>query len=252
MRSAYYLRPNQQSSSIRRRAVALALTLVAHLLLLLVLLTLAPPLSFGPKDDRGLITFDVAPEAQKASPKPKAAADTKRASEARPPPPPAPPPPLVPPKLNLIPGLEKFDLRQVRSSLPSPNAEFAGQGSPGQGETSGSTYGPGEGPGGARLYNAEWYREPTQAELAYYLPARPQTGWGMIACQTVEKYRVENCRELGSDPPGSGLSGAIRKAAWQFLVRPPTIDGKPVVGSWVRIRIDFTERGAVIDRSHSR
>ncbi len=66
---------------------------------------------------------------------------------------------------------------------------------------------PGEGPGGEKLSNAEWYREPSHAELAYYLPAnRPRTGWGMVACQTVEKYHVDNCHEIGQSPPGSGLS----------------------------------------------
>ena len=62
--------------------------------------------------------------------------------------------------------------------------------------------------------------------------------------QTVERFHVDNCRALGDDPPGSGLAQAIRKAAWQFLVRPPRIDGKPIIGAWVRIRIEITPAGA--------
>ncbi len=52
----------------------------------------------------------------------------------------------------------------------------------------------------------------------------------MIACRTVARYRVSDCVEVGSGPPG---------AAWQFQVRPPRKGGKELVGSWVRIRIDY-------------
>ena len=83
----------------------------------------------------------------------------------------------------------------------------------------------------------------SKAELSGYLPPGPRkTGWGMIACQMVENYRVENCRALGQSP-GSGLSRAVLNAAWQFRVRPPSIGGRPIMGAWVRIRIEFSEGG---------
>ena len=101
----------------------------------------------------------------------------------------------------------------------------------------------GEGPGGVTLYKAEWVREPSDAELRTYLPRDVGPGsWALIACQTIAHNQVENCAQLGESPRGSGLSKAMRLAAWQFKVRPPRIDGKPMVGAWVRIRIDFSDR----------
>ena len=106
-----------------------------------------------------------------------------------------------------------------------------------------AAYGPGEGPGGARLYNAEWYREPSRAEMAGYMPAAGAApgSWAMIACKTVEHFHVDSCLQLDESPPGSGLARGLRQAAWQFLIRPPRIDGKPMIGAWVRIRFDFTK-----------
>jgi protein TonB len=100
----------------------------------------------------------------------------------------------------------------------------------------------GTAPNGERLYQADWYRRPRSAELSTYLPpGAPRVGWGLIACQTVPDYRVDNCQELGQSPPGSGLARAVRQAAWQFRVRPPRIGGKPLIGAWVRIRIEYGE-----------
>lgn len=102
------------------------------------------------------------------------------------------------------------------------------------------TYGPGAGPQGQQLYNAEWVREPSDAELAGYFTQRSQGGdWADIACRTIENYRVDNCQPLGESPVGSGLSRSLRQAAWQFLVRPPRIGGKAQVGAWVRIHFSF-------------
>lgn len=110
---------------------------------------------------------------------------------------------------------------------------------------SGGSYGPGEGPGGAILYRAEWYREPSDAQLSGYLLANgPSSGWGEIACQTVEDHRVENCQILAESPRGSGFARAVQEAAWQFQVVPPRVNGKPQLGAWVRIRIDYGAKRA--------
>lgn len=113
------------------------------------------------------------------------------------------------------------------------------------GAKSGSTYGPGEGPGGSTLYNVAWYREPTYAELVTYMPRRNiDEGWAEIACRMIEHYHVEDCRELGESPRGSGLARGLRQAAWQFLVKPPRLDGKPLIGTWVRIHYTFKSSGS--------
>lgn len=122
------------------------------------------------------------------------------------------------------------DIGSVKQAAPSTGGAPSG----------GSTYGPGEGPGGATLYNADWFQKPTDAQLGGYLPPNvPADGWGMIACQTMEHYRVDNCQILGESPRGSGLGRAVLNAAWQFQVVPPRINGKPQLGAWVRIRIDY-------------
>ncbi|RYY47680.1 MAG: hypothetical protein EOP59_00725 [Sphingomonadales bacterium] len=98
----------------------------------------------------------------------------------------------------------------------------------------------GMGPGGQPLYAAEWYRRPRQVELDPYLPRRwAREGSGLIACRTAARYRVEDCQILGETPTGSGYGNAVLQAAWQFLVRPPRVGGKEMVGEWVSIRIDY-------------
>ena len=97
----------------------------------------------------------------------------------------------------------------------------------------------GRAPNGEVLYAAEWARHPTDAELSGYLPANAPDGYGLVACKTVPDDRVEDCIELENYPAGSHLARAVRQAAWQFRVRPPRKGGKPLIGEWVRIRIDY-------------
>ena len=114
----------------------------------------------------------------------------------------------------------------------------------GSGASHGSTSGRGRGPGGEQLYNADWYKRPTSAELGFYLPHdAPAEGYGLIACKTVAQYRVEDCHILGEGPAGSGFGRAVMEAAWQFKVLPPRVGDRPMVGAWVSIRIDYYRHG---------
>ena len=100
-------------------------------------------------------------------------------------------------------------------------------------------------PDGSKLYAAEWQREPTDAELAFYLRKARYAGpsaYGLIACRTAPRFKVEDCRPIG-ESPGSGMGYAVNEAAWQFHVKPPRVNGDYQVGTWVSIRIMITPPG---------
>ncbi|KKW91384.1 hypothetical protein CAF53_12995 [Sphingobium sp. LB126] len=217
-------------------------------LLLLALLTLAPKPVVKLPDFRNPVTFEMAPaqKAEKAQSKAEKSEKKRQEKSAQ-----RQVQPVVKRDRPVVKPTEQqpsplpflvIDSQQMASAdigkMPKKGAE---DGSSGQGNSA-AVAGPGEGPGGVQLYEAEWYRRPTHVELASYLPGNaPPRGWGLVACKTVDHYHVENCQALGESPMGSGFARAVRLAAWQFLVLPPRVNGKVMVGSWVRIRIDYTQ-----------
>lgn len=245
MRSAYLHPAPAERRSVLRRAASFALAVAAHFLVILLIWMLAPVQS-PPEDEPEPSTFQLLPEAEVAStPAPKGrVAPVRRAggggtpAKQVAPAPSTPPPPVAPTGPITLPGVMPLDFA-MGAATRGDSGDASGEAS---GADSGSAYGPGEGPGGERLYNAEWQREPSSSELGGYLPANaPRSGWALIACKTIEDYRVENCRILGESPVGSGLARAMRQAAWQFRVLPPRLGGRKLVGAWVRIRISFNE-----------
>jgi hypothetical protein len=253
MRAAPTSDSTYAQSSPRRRLIGIALAALANLLLILLLLGLAPPFSELADTAQKLVTFNVAPEQQVSS----VDARSKRVSgggspkrKLTDPVAPAPTPPAPPAQSItdadldiMIVSREVFaasDISRLPQQARRQTADLGGSGS-GSGSASGDSVGAGTGPNGQRLFNAQWYREPSDAELNYYLRSPPPTGsWATIACRTIPNFRVEDCVELADSPPGSGLARAMRQAAGGFLVRPPRIGGKVLVGEWVRIRIEFT------------
>lgn len=243
-----------QPGSPRQRLISMLLSaaiIVIALLIALYQTTVAPAL----KKANNPVTFNVegedadsgakSPDKAKAPKAEKTEKDQPKQTEVRVE---APVPPVEKPKEPTEKPAFSF-LKVSRSDMAAADIgamKRSGNGSaaPGGG-SNGSTYGPGEGPGGAVLYNAEWYKEPSDAQLGGYLNASgPRQGWGMIACQTQDHYRVENCQILGESPRGSGFGRAVLNAAWQFQVLPPRINGKAQIGTWVRIRIDYGARQA--------
>lgn len=175
----------------------------------------------------------------------RASRDRPREEAAQPVAPAVPPPAVEVPATGWIEMTREEYAAADIGRFPKARGGAAGEAGPAAAAGGEPGQGSGEGPGGARLYNAEWYRNPTRAELAGFLPPNRGPGeWAMIACRTVEKFRVEDCQELDESPRGSGLARGLRRAAWQFMVRPPRVNGKPLVGAWVRIRFDFTRDGA--------
>jgi protein TonB len=239
--------------SPRRRAASLLLALAIEALLLLAFFTLNFRDRRRTEFEGGrLTTFDIAAESEQDR-----SASPQRRSEAAPAParPPRPAPPLPPPRIELprrpLQMIEVTRETFIASDIgrlgtaggaPAEGSQLARSG----GRSLGDSAVVGTAPNGEPLYMAEWYREPTDTELAAYMPKSIPEGGpasGLIACKTAPRYRVEECVELGNSP-GSRLAGAARQAAWQFLVRPPRIGGRPVIGAWVRIRLTLDRQGS--------
>ena len=231
----------------RRRILSLALTVLIHIALLLLLLTLAPPLKRIIKSGgMQLITFSTAPDAQEETARSSTSKTHRAQPTAQPPAAVIPPPKIVlqdkAAPWVLTPGLERFDVRQLPQTQAPRQQATSDASATDEANADSGDHPAAYGPGGQPLYDADWYREPTDAELAFYLKkARPGPGFAVIGCQMVARYHVTNCFPI-EESLGSGLARAMIDASWQFQVLPPRIGNKQQLGTWVRIRFDFHEQ----------
>lgn len=238
--------------SLRQRGAAFFLALAVELGLALLLWFMAPVLiDKKPPPTTMVFGVDTVPgdtEQPQRTEQKKAAAKSdgrEKAREVQPrpietPPPPEPPAEPVPETFIRMTRREyaAADIKGLKSGPPSAPAE--GTGGAAGGSRPGDTAIVGKAPNGEPLYAAEWYRRPRSAELQPYISSRARgPGWGLIACRTAPDHRVEDCQELAEGPRGSGYSGAVRQAAWQFRVRAPRVGGKELTGTWVSIRITY-------------
>jgi protein TonB len=240
--SAYRLPSPFDRQPLKRRASSFALALAINLGLLLVLMTLGIiPAPEGQKALRGIVV-DLVPDSRSASQTKSTKAEAHRQKVETHKPVPKPPPIILPVKPTIAPPPQPSIKKQSWIEMSSEDMAAsdisklpkAGSGSAGDSEVVG------RGPNGESLYAAEWAREPTNAELAGYLPHDPPDGWGEIACKTIPGNRVDDCVEIGQSPRGSHLASAVRQAAWQFRVRPPQKNGRPMIGEWILIHIDYS------------
>ncbi len=248
--------PERFRGELGQRSTGFIVALALEALLLLLLFTL------GQSDDRGeelgpvLTTFDASSsseqEAEQAAEEPveeepQPAAETapqprepepQEPEQAQPRPAPS-RPALIPVPKDRMDALDISKAPSREPAKPAPNRPMMG---PANTNSRPDTPRVGTAPNGEPLYAAEWYREPTDQELAGYLSTAQGPGWGLIACKTVPDFRVEDCVALDEYPANSQMARAVLAAAWQFRVRPPRRGGRSLVGEWVRIRIDYQIR----------
>lgn len=229
-----------------RRLSGLLFALAMEGIIILLLVLSGQRLILGGRREQSLKTFTVSERPQLAeAPAKQTKQKRKRTVTRTQPTPPRQPPPVPPTPLGPIPGMinltqqeyRRADIGKIRSA-PAEVAATDGDSD----STSDDSVASGRAPNGEPLFNAEWYREPTDAELAFYLPKGVRSGAAEIACKTAPRYRVEDCVILGDLPPGTGLARGLREAAWQFRVRPPRKGGNDLIGAWVRIHFDLIER----------
>lgn len=245
MRTAYQDRDEAEGAPpLWRRLSGVLFALAIEAIIILLLVLSGQRLILGGSSEQGLKTFNVSARPDVAEAPAKQEQRKRTATVTRPrPTPPRQPPPVPPTPLGPIPGMINLTPQQYRKAdigkIQSAPAEVAASDGAGESDSDDSVAS-GRAPNGEPLFNAEWYREPTDAELDFYLPKVRRAGTADIACKTAPRFRVEDCVVLGDSPPGTGLARSIREAAWQFRVRPPRKGGKDLIGAWVRIHYVFT------------
>ena len=234
---------------LKRRVIGLSIALAIEALLLLLLFTLGYGVGEEDQNQEDLVTFSAQDFVEDAPSEPEP--EPQQQVETPPPPVDTPPEPVpdvpVPEPVRPEPVIITPPVPAPPPPPPAPTPPKPPSGPPRvYGPPSAGPPGPpdsarvGTASNGEPLYAARWYREPTDQELAGYLSTASGPGSALIECRTVSDFRVEDCSLLGEVPRGSQIGRAVLAAAWQFRVRPARVGGRSQVGSWVRIRIDYT------------
>lgn len=227
-----------------RRTLGLALAILVEALLLLVLLTLGPGRPPGVEDGRPTVVSFIAPEiSEEAGSEPQQRSEERPETQRTEHEEPRLPQPAEPAAAPVAPAILPTRWQLPPSAAPPARPARPLYGPPdNRSPAFRDTERVGTAPNGEPLYAAQWYHEPDDDMLRAYLSTARGPGWGLIACRTAPDYRVEDCVALDEYPEGSQINRSVLAAAWEFRVRPPRLGGRPLVGSWVRIRIDYELR----------
>lgn len=156
--------------------------------------------------------------------------------------PPEPPPDVQPSPLPAPPVPAPEPTPQIGASDIQTGA---GRGQGGQGDGLGSGVGPGLGSGAGsappRLIRAPERRELRALHPLEALRAR-RGGTVSMRCRIRADGTLEACSPLRETPPGQGFGAAAVRAAPYFRFEPPSIDGRPVGGQPVTLRVEFMVR----------
>ncbi|MEL6238080.1 MAG: hypothetical protein AAFQ90_05745 [Pseudomonadota bacterium] len=253
-----YAQSGVSDGALNRRLLGIAATILAEIVVIALLLTLGWNLTQGEPEAPVVTTLEARNASSEAPPAPEEAPPEESREPAEPVPQPPDPQPIDTPQPPLPTPLDPPPIvLPIPAPAPPPPPPAQPQPDPapktpakpprvyGPPDTGGSSFSNdsvrvGTAPNGEPMYAARWYREPTRQELAGYLSTATGPASALIVCKTVPDFYVEDCELLGESPRGSQMGRAVLAAAWQFRVRPAIIGGKSQVGSWVRIRIDYT------------
>lgn len=180
-----------------------------------------------------------------------------------PPPPPPPPPPLkptpdpgggkpaAPSRVHVTPKPAPKPRELPAPPRPAPEPTLVigaapvasptpGMGQGGTGNGTGTGNGDGEGSGSGGI-GPRFVRGATQAEIFSVVPRGRRPGRGSVSCIIRLDERLDDCRIVSENPPGSRYgAAAITVAEAYFRFRPPmSASGRPVEGQRVTVFVQF-------------
>lgn len=93
------------------------------------------------------------------------------------------------------------------------------------------------------LVGPDWLRKPTPDQLLAVWPIgaakQGKKGRGVIDCSVSLQGALFDCNVVSEEPAGSGFGGAALALTPQFLMKPATLNGVPIVAPHHRIGVTF-------------